>query len=286
MSPEGYLVATGPALQDDLTEMDYELTVEGSPWTGVLFVPRGGTQAAEADAKADSAAIAGLTQTTGPNGGQIQVIGGERYEVVADRNTQEMRMYLLGPSYEVVDPGERVIRMGYVTTYPETLVLVREPGANYYVAPFRSYWDPVQVSIGVGFGGGFHYGILGWGYGGSVRFGVRAPRGAARARRAGMDAVGRVRRGRGLRASASRRRCGRRRRGQHERADRGVEGRAYGHGDVGGRAYGHGDGDDHGDGNGHGDGDDHGHGDRDDHRGHGDRDDHGHGDDREARGHG
>jgi hypothetical protein len=222
MSPEGFLVADGPALQDDLTEMDYDLVVEGAPWTGVMYLPRGGTQAIERDAKADAAAIAGLENTAGPNGGVVQVIGGERYEVVADRDTQEMRMYLLGPSLEVVDPGERVMRVGYVTTYPESLLLVREPGAFYYVGRVQSGWDPVQITIGVGFGGSFHYGIVGFHFGERVYFGARAPALRVMAVRAWAPSVS-VRVGVNVNVG--------------ERVD--VGGRVGGHMDVGARVGGH-----------------------------------------------
>ena len=284
MSPDGYLVATGPALEDDLTEMDYDLVVEGAPWTGVLYVPRGGTQAIEADAKADASAVAGLENKTGPNGGVIQVIGGQRYEVVADRDTQEVRMYLLGPSFEVVDPGERVIRLGYVTAWPETVVLVREPGALYYVGRVRSGWDPVQVTIGVGFGGVFHYGILGFHFGERVYFGARAPVLHVMAARAWAPSVA-VRVGVDVHVSE--------RVDVGVRAHMGVDARAGGRMDVDGRGHGDWDGRGHGDRDvrGHGDGDDRGHGDGDD-RGHGDRDVRGHGDgddrghgDRDDRGH-
>jgi hypothetical protein len=241
LSPEGYLVATGPALQDDLTEMDYDLVVEGAPWSGVIFVPRGGTQALERDAKADAAAITAIDNKTGPNGGVVQVIGGERYEVVADRDTQEMRMYLLGPSFEVVDPGERVMRVGYVTTYPESLVLVREPGAFYYVGRVQSGWDPVQITLGVGFGGSFHYGIVGFHFGERVYFGAHAPMLRVMAARAWTPSVS-VRVGVDVHVN--------------ERVN--VDARVGGRVDVGGHVGGHVDGDMHGDAHGHVDADAHG----------------------------
>jgi hypothetical protein len=175
MDDKGYLVANGPPLDDDLTEIDYDLDVGGKQWTGSLHVPRGGTRAIDEDAKV----VAGLqgpeAGKLGPNGGTIQMLGGERVEMVADRDTQEMRIYVLGPDYQVIEPGERRFRVGYVADYPDTLTFVREPGAVYYVAPWRARIDPFRMTVSMTFGARTSVGIVGWSFGQRLVVGVRAP---------------------------------------------------------------------------------------------------------------
>jgi hypothetical protein len=171
---KGTLVAAGPPLQDELTEVDYNLTVDGNPWTGVLHVPQGGTKAIDEDAKA-SAALSVPPGKTGPNGGVIQYIGGDPVELVADKDSHEVRMYVLDSNYAVTDPGERSFRLGYDAQVPGMEVLVREPGADYYVGPWYATYDPFRVTVVMGYGGFYHTGIIGWHYGDHLRFGIGAP---------------------------------------------------------------------------------------------------------------
>ena len=167
-------MASGPPLQDDLTEIDYSLTVEGKPWTGTLHVPRGGTKAIDDDAKA-AAQLTVPAGKKGPNGGVIQYIGGQPVEMVADSNSREVRLYVLDSNYAVMDPGERTFRLGYAADYSGMQVLVREPGMNYYVGPWYAGYNPYRITVAMGYGGEVHVGILGWRYGESLRWGVYAP---------------------------------------------------------------------------------------------------------------
>lgn len=173
LEADGRLVAKGPALEADLTQIDYALVIEGKPWSGVLHVPRGGTRAVDEDARA-SAAVEVPAGKRGPNGGVIQIIGGEPVEVVADKTTGEMRVYVLGPDFRVVDPGERRIRLGYVADYSETLEMTREPGGLYFVSRVRTRIDPVRITLGVGFRSQFHVGIVGFRAGMRLGVGARA----------------------------------------------------------------------------------------------------------------
>ena len=173
LDDKGFLVVSGPPLADDLTEVDYDLVVGGKPWMGVLHVPRGGTRAIDEDAQASAA----LTPPpkTGPNGGTIQYIGTTPVEVVADKDTSEMRIYVLGPDFRVIEPGERSFSVGYAAATPGMEVLVREPGAMYYVGPWYGTYEPFRVTVGMSFGAEYHVGIVGWHFGESLRFGVGAP---------------------------------------------------------------------------------------------------------------
>jgi len=172
VDPHGTLVASGPKLEDDLTEIDYALTIDGKPWTGVLHVPVGGTRAIDEDAKVAMAVPAGKL---GPNGGTLQYIGGSPVELVADRDSQEVRVYVLDNDYAAVDPGDRTFRLGWASSSPGMEVLIREPGQDYYVGRWYTGFDPFRVTLGMTFGGVTHVGIVGWSFGESLRFGVGAP---------------------------------------------------------------------------------------------------------------
>jgi hypothetical protein len=167
---KGVLTAAGPPLQEDLTELDYRIDVDGKPWSGALHVPRGGTQAIGEDAR-----VAANTPVPdgkrGPNGGVIQYIGHEPVEVVADKSSQEVRLYVLGPDYKVIDPGERTVRLGYGAETPGMTVLVREPGANFYVGPWYAGFSPYRVTVAMTVGVETHVGIVGWSYGVPFRVG-------------------------------------------------------------------------------------------------------------------
>jgi hypothetical protein len=173
LEEDGRLVAKGPALESDLTQIDYALVIEGKPWNGVLHVPKGGTRVVDEDARA-SAAVEVPEGKRGPNGGVIQIIGGEPVEVVADSTTGEMRVYVLGPDFRVIDPGERHIRLGYMADTSETVEMVREPGGMYFVAGVRTRVNPVRVTLAVGFRSQVHVGIVGFRAGMRLGVGVRA----------------------------------------------------------------------------------------------------------------
>src|SRR5437762_9786348 len=80
----GVLFATGPKLEADLTPIRYALVVSGKQVSGTLHVPVEGTVALVASAKASATLDAPKVKVVGPHGGVIQVVGRERYEIVAD----------------------------------------------------------------------------------------------------------------------------------------------------------------------------------------------------------
>ncbi len=170
---KGFVVAAGPPLEDDLTEIDYALVIDEKPWTGVLHVPRGGTREIQDDAKV--AANAPPPPAKGPNGGTISYVGGQPVELVADRDSGQIRVYTLSQNYTVMDPGERTFRLGYAADYPGMEALVREPGTTYYVGPWYAGYDPFRVTVAMGVGGVTSVGVVGWHYGEVFRVGMAAP---------------------------------------------------------------------------------------------------------------
>lgn len=142
----GLLVAAGPKLEADLSEINYTISVNAKPWSGSLHVPVGGTAALVAGAKA-SAEIKVPAGKVGPNGGVIQVVGKDRVELVSDESSGEVRVYVLDADFHVVPVGERSITLGVVAEGPRTIALARADAGAFFVAKWSLAVDPLKVTI-------------------------------------------------------------------------------------------------------------------------------------------
>jgi hypothetical protein len=169
------LVGAGPKLEADLTEVGYTVTVDGKPWTGTLHLPPGGT--AELVANARAAADLNLEGKVGPHGGVIQVVGEDRFEIVAaDDASGEVRVYLLDPDLKVIAIGERKITLGIVADTPEVVVLVPEPEAGLYVrGKLNLKADPIRITLAVRQGANVKVALVGFRPGVHVMVGAKAP---------------------------------------------------------------------------------------------------------------
>jgi hypothetical protein len=179
MAPDaktGLLVGAGPKLEADLTEVGYTVTVDGKPWTGTLHLPPGGT--AELVANARAAADLNLEGKVGPHGGVIQVVGDDRFEIVAaDDASGEVRVYLLDPDLNVIAVGERKVTLGVVADAPEIVVLAPEPEANLYLrGKLKAKVDPVRITLAVRQGASVKVALVGYRPGLHVVVGANAPR--------------------------------------------------------------------------------------------------------------
>jgi hypothetical protein len=85
----GVLRAEGPKLDDRVTEVRYALLLDGKPWTGALHVPKEGTDGLTKAAQMNSEPGA----TKGSHGGDVHVVDGQRYELVGDGDSGEVRVY-------------------------------------------------------------------------------------------------------------------------------------------------------------------------------------------------
>ena len=171
----GTLVASGPKLDDDLTEIAYSLSVDGKPWTGTLQIPRGGTQAL-ADGAKEVAASPVPAGKTGPNGGVIQVVGKDRVEIVADKSSGQVRVYVLGPDFQVAPIGERRVRLGVGGEGSEIVILTPEPKGLYFTGKLTAKTDPTRLTIVISEKDQAHACIVGWTPGLHLLVGARAPR--------------------------------------------------------------------------------------------------------------
>ncbi|MEP7120556.1 MAG: hypothetical protein ABJE95_06595 [Byssovorax sp.] len=171
----GLVTASGPKLDDDLTQIDYALTVAGKPWTGTMQVPRGGTKSLADDAKV-AVAIAPPADKTGPNGGVIQVVGKDRLEIVADKGSGQVRVYVLDPDLHPVVVGDRKIRLALAGEAPEIVVLTPDAKGLYCTGRLVGRGDPTRITVSVSVKEETHAAIVGWSPGAHLLVGARAPR--------------------------------------------------------------------------------------------------------------
>lgn len=167
----GLLVAAGPKLEADLTEVSYTVTVStvstvsGKPWTGVLHVPVGGTAELVASGKATAEAKLDA-ELVGPHGGTIQIVGPDRLELVANAEG-ETRVYVLDAELNPVKVEARTLRMGFVaetTTFANFSV---DPGGFYFVARLgAAAINPLRVTASLRIGAVAHAAI--WGFSAGV----------------------------------------------------------------------------------------------------------------------
>lgn len=168
------LVGAAPKLEADLTELRYEIKVSDKTWTGALHVPAGGTKALAEGSKKATAKVE-VKGKTGPNGGVIQVVGDDTLEIIADKESGEVRVYVLGPDLKPIAIGERKVKLGLVGATAETVVLAPGPGSLYFVGKVNAKVDPVKVTVFVTHPDHVDVAVVGWAPGTVLVVGARAP---------------------------------------------------------------------------------------------------------------
>lgn len=153
------LVGNGPALKADITPIKYSITGGPEPMSGTLQVPTGGTNALVADAKPDSADAG---NATGPNGGVVQVVGDDRIEIVADKDSDEIRVYVLDAGGKPVAPGDRKITLAVNGDSNEVIVLTPSSDNVYLTGNWKAKMDPSRITVCVRRGATVHVAIVGW----------------------------------------------------------------------------------------------------------------------------
>ncbi|WP_433933061.1 hypothetical protein AB3662_02655 [Sorangium cellulosum] len=179
----GLLVAAGPKLEADLTQIGYTLNVAGKPWSGTLHVPAGGT--AELHANAKGAADLGLPEgKLGPHGGRIEIVGDDRLELLVDEATGEVRVYVLDVDLKPVDIGERKVTLGVVADAPQVVVLAPVAATAtagvaagaYLTGKLALAADPLKVTIAVRNAGRSAVALCGYRAGAAFAVHAHAPR--------------------------------------------------------------------------------------------------------------
>lgn len=142
----GMYVATLPKLEADLTDVTYALDVNGQPVTGTLHLPRGGTKQLVTSAKA-VAETKLPADKKGPNGGIVQVVGTDVLEIVADKSTGQVRVYVLDDDFKPVAVGKRKVKLGIVAGSPELVELQAEPKGLFFTGKLSGKSDPVKITV-------------------------------------------------------------------------------------------------------------------------------------------
>lgn len=148
--PLVYDAATGlhtgkiPALTADITEVSYDAVVGGKPVKGLLHVPMGGTDELITNARASSGKIP--ADKKGPNGGVIQVVGGDVLEIAADKNG-EVRVYVLDDSMKVVPVGTRKIKLAVGGSSSEVIELTADAGGTYFKGKLSTKANPTKLTV-------------------------------------------------------------------------------------------------------------------------------------------
>jgi hypothetical protein len=171
----GLLIAAGPKLEGDLTEVSYTLAVAGKPWSGALHLPAGGTAQLAANARA-AAAIKLPEGKLGPHGGTIQVVGGDRLELVVDEETGEVRVYVLDAELNPIAVGERKVKVAFIADSPKIVIMAPEPGGLHFTGKWASSVDPVRVTIALTAAGATHVVLCGYQPGVRIKVGAKAPK--------------------------------------------------------------------------------------------------------------
>ena len=142
----GLHTADIPRLDADLTEVDYDIQVNGKPVEGALHLPKGGTKELVATAKV-TAAVEVPKGKKGPNGGIIQVAGDDLLEIVADQKSGETRVYLLDDDLKPMPVGKHKVKIGVVAGSPEMVELTPEPKAMYFTGKLTVKANPSKLTV-------------------------------------------------------------------------------------------------------------------------------------------
>lgn len=133
----GVLQADGPDLAPTINEVNYALLINGKPETGVLHLPQHGTKGLVDASRAQAAA-----EEKGPHGGVVQVVGKQRYELVADSESSAVRVYPVSASA----PRPKRLELAVDGDGPDRVVL-NWHDEDYYVAELRVRRAPRKLTL-------------------------------------------------------------------------------------------------------------------------------------------
>jgi hypothetical protein len=169
----GVLSAAGPKLDADITPVTYALKMGDTPWSGTIGVPPGGTRDLSETGRLQTFLPTG---TVGPNGGEVQMVGPDRVELVANKRTGDVRAYVLDARNRPIDPGDRKITVEIAGSHPAVAALAPEPHAHFAVGHLPALIDAPRVTIAVHAHGATHACLVGWSPGAVLLVGPQAPR--------------------------------------------------------------------------------------------------------------
>ena len=159
----GIVRADGPDLKG-LTEVKYTLIVNGKTRTGALHLPEAGTEGLVKTAKQNEA----TTEVAASHGGTVQLVGEHRYEVVADAESGETRVYILGQ----VDAKPKALKLALDADTPRVVELSWHAD-GYYFAKLDVNRPPRKLTLVEVVDDHVHVALVGFRPGAVVNVGVR-----------------------------------------------------------------------------------------------------------------
>jgi hypothetical protein len=105
----------------------------------------------------------------------LEVVGDDTVEVVADKSSGQVRVYVLDASYKPIPIGARRVTLGFVGPDDETIVLAPGPGGMYFTGRLAARVDPVEMTVAVADDGRVDAALWGWEPGGVIMIGPAAP---------------------------------------------------------------------------------------------------------------
>lgn len=172
---DGYLTGQMPKLDADLTEVAYDLDVDGAKVHGVMHLPRGGTKELVDSAKEAASAKKIPADAKGPNGGVVQVVGDDIVEVVADKDSGAVRMYVLNDDLKPVPVGKRKGKLAFASSAPEVIVMSPDPSGMFLSGKCVGKIPPWKVTIEVVDGDEIDVAVCQYVPGGVIVVGPAAP---------------------------------------------------------------------------------------------------------------
>jgi len=171
----GVLMTAIPQLEADLTEVTYDLKVGDKPLKGVLHLPKGGTKELFDNAKVS--AEAKLEGKKGPNGGIVQVVGDDTIEIVADKNSGKVRVYLLDKDLKPVEIKDRKLKVKLALSgaEAETVELAPGPKGLFFEGKVKIKINPHKITVVLVENGHVDVVLCGWHPGGVIIVGPSAP---------------------------------------------------------------------------------------------------------------
>lgn len=171
----GLLTGQIPKLDADLTPIGYSVSSGGARAEGSLHVPRGGTKELVESAQEAAAAKPIAKDQKGPNGGVLQVVGDDIVEVVADKSSGAVRVYVLDDDLKVIPVGKRKGKLGFVGASAAVVDVSPDPSGLYLVGTAPVTIQPAKMTIVVVDGDEVDVAIWGYVPGGVVVVGPQAP---------------------------------------------------------------------------------------------------------------
>jgi hypothetical protein len=92
----------------------------------------------------------------------VQVVGDDRVEIVADKDSDEIRVYVLDAGGKPVAPGDRKITLAVNGDSNEVVVLTPSSDGVYLVGNWKTKTDPSRITVSVRRGSTVHVAIVGW----------------------------------------------------------------------------------------------------------------------------